>query len=60
MYDDAVKAVDMEPSYFKAHLRLGESLIELGKTPKYSSLDLIDRGLKSIQKALTLCKAMCQ
>lgn len=55
MYEDALKAVEIEPFYFKAHLRLGESLVELGKLPKYSSLDLIDRGIKSISKALSLC-----
>ena len=55
MYADAQQAVELEPGYFKAHLRLGEACVEMGKSSKYQSTEMIDRGIKHIQKALSIC-----
>lgn len=55
MLEDAKRATELDPSYFKAHLRLGEAQVELGKLPKCQSLTLIDDGIKSLQNALYKC-----
>ena len=55
MLEDGQKAVDVDPNYFKAFLRLGEAQVELGKNSKYTDTELIDQGVKNIQKALCLC-----
>ena len=31
MREDAEAAIELDPSYFKAHLRLGEACVEMGK-----------------------------
>jgi hypothetical protein len=48
MYEDAKKAIELNKDYFKAHLRHGEAAVELGKSPKYDDLKLIDEGLQSL------------
>lgn len=58
MYSDAEKAVELDPGYFKAHLRLGEACVEMGKSPKHQSTEMIDQGIKHIQKALSICWSM--
>lgn len=46
MYEDSLKAVELDDSNFKAFLRLGEACVELGKSNRYSDTDLIDKGIK--------------
>lgn len=55
MQEDAKKAVDLDPSYFKSYLRLGEAQVELGKDQNCQNCDLIDKGIKHLQRALALC-----
>ena len=55
MLEDGQKAVDVDPNYFKALLRLGEAQVELGKSPKYTDTEIMDVGIKNLQKALCLC-----
>lgn len=55
MLEDGQKAVDVDPKYFKALLRLGEAQVELGKSPKYTDTEMMDVGIKNLQKALCLC-----
>jgi len=35
MYEDSLKATELDQTYFKAYLRLGEACVELGKASKY-------------------------
>lgn len=35
MYEDSLKAIELDDTYFKAFLRLGEACVELGKASKY-------------------------
>ena len=53
MFEDGEQAIALNDKYFKGFLRHGEAAIELGKHS--SDLSLIDRGIKSLQKALYLC-----
>ena len=60
MLEDSQRAIDLDSKYFKAYLRHGEAAIELGKKPTCTSIDSIDRGLKSLQQAYSLCWNMPQ
>lgn len=42
MLEDSRRAIEIDKKYFKAHLRCGEALIELGKKDSYLKIDLID------------------
>lgn len=55
MLEDSEKAMDLDCKYFKAYLRHGEAAIELGKKSTCTSIELIDKGLKSLQQAYSLC-----
>jgi len=48
MHDDSAAALVLNPNYFRAHLRIGEALVELGKLPKEEDVSLIDKGIKSL------------
>ena len=58
MLEDAQKAVDLDPAYFKSYLRLGEAEVELGKDQNCQNCELIDKGIKHLQRALSLCWSM--
>lgn len=58
MLDDSMMAIELDQQYFKAHLRHGEALIELGKKDNCLTIDLIDKGLQSLVKAYSLCWGM--
>ena len=49
MLEDSQKAMDLDSKYFKAYLRHGEAAIELGKKCTCTTIELIDKGLKSLQ-----------
>ena len=55
MYEDSSRAIELCPTYFKAYLRKGEASVELGKLPKYVDTKLIDQGIETLQKALSIC-----
>ena len=55
MLEDSQKAIELDVKYFKAYLRLGEAAVELGKKPTCTTIELIDRGLKYLQQAYSLC-----
>ena len=56
MLEDSQKAIDINPSSFKAFLRLGEAQVEIGKQPtNLWDISLIDKGIKNMQKAAYLC-----
>lgn len=48
MFEDSAKAIELDDTYFKAYLRNGEAAIELGKNPKHTSIDLMEKGLKNL------------
>lgn len=55
MLQDSQQALELDPAYFKAYLRNGEALVELGKLDSERDVSLIDRGIKHLQKALYYC-----
>ena len=55
MLEDSKKAMSLSRDYFKAYLRHGEALVEIGKSSSYNDTKLIDQGIESINKALRLC-----
>ena len=49
MLEDSQKAIDINPSSFKAFLRLGEAQVEIGKqTTNLWDISLIDKGIKNM------------
>jgi tetratricopeptide (TPR) repeat protein len=58
MLEDSQRAIGLNQKYFKAFLRKGEALIELGKSPKHQDTKFIDDGIKCINQALVLCSQM--
>ena len=54
MYEDGLKAIQIDDQYFKAFLRCGEAAVELGRMAKEQNTDLIDQGIKYLTKALYL------
>ena len=49
MLEDSQKAIDINPSSFKAFLRLGEAQVEIGKQPtNLWDISLIDKGIKNM------------
>ena len=46
MFQDSQTAMGLEPDYFKALLRNGEALVELGKSA--TDLCRIDKGIKNL------------
>ena len=60
MYDDSVQAIELDDSYFKAYLKNGEACIELGKNQRFQNTEMIDKGLKRLQKALMLVERIKQ
>ena len=58
MYDDSLQAIELDDAYFKAYLRNGEACIELGKNYRFDNTDMVDKGIKRIQKAIRLVERM--
>ncbi len=58
MYEDSSRAIELDKNYFKSFLRNGEACVELGKIQKCNNIDLIDKGIKQLQKAYAICWAM--
>jgi hypothetical protein len=58
MYDDSLQAIELDDQYFKAYVKNGEACIELGKNMRFQNTDLIDKGLKRLQKALFLIEKL--
>ena len=54
MYDDSVNAIEFDDSYYKAYLRNGEACLELAKSNNQKNLDMVEKGLKRMQKALAI------
>ena len=48
MFEDSKKALELDPTYFKAYLRNGEACVEIGKKPNYLKTDLIEEGIKHL------------
>jgi hypothetical protein len=46
MYEDSLKAIELDKNYFKSFLRNGEACVELGKMQKCKNIDLVDKGIK--------------
>jgi hypothetical protein len=55
MFEDGLKAIQLNDQYFKAFLRSGEAAVELGRMAKEQNTDLLDQGIKYLTKALYLC-----
>ena len=60
MCEDSKKAIELDAKYFKAHLRLGEALIEQGKKESCLKIEMIEEGLQCLQQAYNLCSALPQ
>ena len=54
MYDDSIAAIEFDDTYYKAYLRNGEACLELSKNNKIMNLDLIEKGLRRFQKAISI------
>jgi len=54
MYDDSIAAIEFDDTYYKAYLRNGESCLELAKNKNVMNTDLIEKGLKRFQKAISI------
>ena len=54
MFDDSVQSIELDDQYFKAYLRNGEACVELGKEVKFQNTQMIENGLKRLQKALII------
>ena len=52
MLDDSERALEINKDYFKAYLRKGEALVEIGKGDKHSDTKMIDEGIQYLKKAL--------
>lgn len=46
MMDDCLLAIQLDETYFKAFLTMGEACVELGKSEKYTDLVMIDKGIE--------------
>ena len=53
-YEDSLRAIELDDTYIKAYLVLGESLVELGKLENDATTK-IDKGIAKLRKALSLC-----
>lgn len=54
MYDDSVNAIEFDDGYYKAYLRNGEACLELSKSNNQKNLDMVEKGLKRMQKAISI------
>ena len=54
MYDDSVNAIEFDDGYYKAYLRNGEACLELSKSNNQKNLEMVEKGLKRMQKALAI------
>lgn len=54
MKQDSDHSISINPNFFKAYLRNGEACVELGKKETVNDLQLIDKGIKQLQKSLYL------
>ena len=54
MLSDATEAIELDDTYIKAFMAMGEALIELGKLDDTSCAQ-IDKGIQKIEKAFYLC-----
>ena len=58
MYDDSLAAIENDDTNFKGYIKNGESCLELCKSNKILDLELAEKGLKRLQKALMLIEKM--
>ena len=54
MYDDSVNAIEFDDGYYKAYMRNGEACLELAKSQNQKNLDMVEKGLKRMQKAIMI------
>lgn len=54
MLQDATMAVELDDTYVKAFMTMGEALIEVGKADMGSYVQ-IDKGIQRMRKAYSLC-----
>lgn len=54
MYDDSLQVIETDSANYKGYFRNGEACIELGKSHNHKNLDLLDKGLRRITKAISL------
>jgi hypothetical protein len=58
MLDDSTLAIELDDTNFKAYLRNGEALIELGKKKSFKNTELIEKGVKRLMKALSIAERL--
>lgn len=54
MYDDSQAMIEVDQDNFKGYLRNGEACIELCKSASHKDMSLFEKGLKRLQKAISL------
>ena len=54
MYDDSMNAIEIDDTNYKAFIKNGEACIELGKSPHRKDTEFIEKGLRRLQRSITI------
>lgn len=54
MYDDSTAMIEIDQDNYKGYFRNGEACIELCKAKSHKDMSLFEKGLKRLQKAISL------
>lgn len=60
MYDDSLAFIENDDTNFKAYLKNGEACLELCKNNEIMDMQLCDKGLKRLMKALSIIEHIPQ
>ena len=53
MLKDSTMAIELNDTYIKAFISMGEALIEIGKNE--NTIAYMDKGIQKLRKAYSLC-----